>query len=204
MDWLVSLQTFGTSFLYPALKFIVKLCYIVTIPLYYPVYYLLALVAFLLSPIWYTLRAVSSTAVAVVALATKLKYIYIYVACAAIIGICVGCILHETSSFIFVLLGVGAPQKRELDHRRSKLPHLDEEEFDDLGSTTQSEDSSSILSMANIISRRGKSKQGTNDDVYDLFEKQWKLVRSPEKPRKRRRGLLAQTIHEESSSDFSG
>lgn len=73
MDWLASLQAFGTSFLYPTLKLLLKLCYILTIPLHYPLYYLLTLVLFLLSPIWYMLRSISSSTLAVVGLVAKLK-----------------------------------------------------------------------------------------------------------------------------------
>lgn len=73
MDWLAPLQTFGTSYLYPTLKFVVKLCYIVTIPLHYPLYYLLALVAFLLSPIWHMVHGTSRAILAVASLVAKLK-----------------------------------------------------------------------------------------------------------------------------------
>ncbi|KAI2623247.1 hypothetical protein GGR54DRAFT_638486 [Hypoxylon sp. NC1633] len=198
MDWLIPLQNFGTSYLYPALKLILKLCYILTIPLHYPIYYLLALVIFLLSPIWHTLRAISSAALAVAGLLAKLKNIYVYLACAAIVGICAGAMLHGTSSFIFVSLGVDASQKQE-----SPLLIDEDQDLYDTGYGTRSEDSSSRLSASGVTSRRGNSKQDPNDDAYDMFEKQWKLVRSPEKPRRRRRGLLAQTIHEESSSDAS-
>ncbi|KAI1407430.1 hypothetical protein F5Y13DRAFT_126901 [Hypoxylon sp. FL1857] len=207
MDWLASLQTFGTSFLYPALKLLLKLCYIVTIPLHYPLYYLLNLVVFLLSPIWYMLHALSSVALAAVGLVTRLKYLYIYLACAAIVGICAGCVLHGTSSFIFVSLGVDSSQKRDSDRRRSKLPSLDDEpEYDELDSTTWSEDNSGRFPASGLSSRWGSTRLETKDDTNEMFEKQWKQwkqLRSPEKPKRRRRGLLSQTIHEESSSDFS-
>lgn len=40
-------------------------------------------------------------------------------------------------------------------------------------------------------------------DYSELFDSRWKLMRAAEKPRRRRRGLLAQTIHEESSESDS-
>ncbi|KAI1138926.1 hypothetical protein F5Y05DRAFT_382988 [Hypoxylon sp. FL0543] len=207
MDWLASLQTFGTSFVYPALKLLLRLCYLVTIPLHYPIYYLFALVAFLLSPIWYMLRATSSAAMAVVDLVTRLKYLYIYLACAAIVGIFAGCALHGTSSFIFLSLGVDSSQKRNSGGRGSKRPSIDDElEYDELESTTWSEGTSARLSASGLASRWGIPKQEVRDDTQEMFEKQWKQwkqLRSPEKPKRRRRGLLSQTIHEESSSDFS-
>ncbi|KAI0379989.1 hypothetical protein F5Y04DRAFT_111917 [Hypomontagnella monticulosa] len=205
MDWLVSLQTFGTSYLYPALKLILKLCYIVTIPLHYPIYYLLALVVFLLSPIWYILHSIWRVALAVVGLVTKLKYLYIYLACAAIIGICAGFILRGTSSFIFVSLGIDPTSQKvkEYDQRTKLPPTDDDQDFYEPESGTRSEDSSSRLSIPGMSSRRARIKRETKDDAYEMFEKQWKLLRSTEKPRRRRRGLLSQTIHEESSSDLS-
>ncbi|KAI0119629.1 hypothetical protein F4814DRAFT_412783 [Daldinia grandis] len=209
MDWLKfikPLQTFGTSFLYPALKLILKLCYIVTIPLHYPIYYLFTLVVFLLSPFWYILHSISSTTVAIVGLAAKLKHLYIYLACAAIIGICAGCALYGTSSLIFVTLGVDASQDRDASYlRKGKLPlsYDDDQESHELDSGPHSGDGSSKLSTASSASRRVKSKQQAKDSINEIFERQWKLLRFSGKPKRRRRGLLSQTIHEESSSDFS-
>ncbi|KAI1662961.1 hypothetical protein F4813DRAFT_342509 [Daldinia decipiens] len=209
MDWLKflkPLQTFSTEYLYPALKLMLKLCYIVTIPLHYPIYYLFTLVVFLLSPIWYILHSISSTTVAVVGLAAKLKYLYIYFAYAAIIGICAGCALYGTSNLVFVTLGVDASQDRDPDYlRKDKLALSDDDDQEphELDSGTRSGDSSNKLSTASSASRRMKSKQKVKDDTNEIFERQWKLLRSSEKPKRRRRGLLSQTIHEESSSDFS-
>ncbi|KAI0849918.1 hypothetical protein F5Y00DRAFT_234175 [Daldinia vernicosa] len=209
MDWLKflkPLQTFGTSFLYPALKLVLKLCYIVMIPLYYPAYYLFTLVVFLLSPVWYMLHSISSTTVAVVGLIAKLKYLYIYLACAAIIGICAGCVLYGTSSLVFVTLGVDASQDRDSDYpRKGKLPlsydgYQDSHEPD---SGARSGDGSGKLSTTSSSSSRMKSKQQAKEDANEIFERQLKLLRSSKKPKRQRRGLLFQTIHEESSSDFS-
>ncbi|KAI1462232.1 hypothetical protein F4805DRAFT_125397 [Annulohypoxylon moriforme] len=204
MDWLTPLQTFGTSYLYPALKLLLRLCYLVTIPLHYPLYYLLSLVVFLLSPIWYMLRTVSDAALAVVGLFPKLKYLYIYLACAAVIGICAGCVLHGTSSFIFVSLGVDTSRDQDSDYRGSNLAGFsdDELDFDMPESGTRSEGSSGRLSGSGVSSRRVKSKQ-EKDAAYEMFERQWERLRPSEKPKRRRRGLLSQTIHEESSSDLT-
>lgn len=110
-------------------------------------------------------------------------------ACAAVIGILAGCVLQGTSSFIFVTLGVDKSQKRDLDD--------EEQDFDWTESGTRSE------TPSKLPSRRTKVKQEPNDDAYEMFEKQWKLSRSSDKPKRRRRGLLSQTIHEESSSDLT-
>ncbi|KAI0885208.1 uncharacterized protein GGS22DRAFT_163102 [Annulohypoxylon maeteangense] len=204
MDWLTPLQTFGTSYLYPALKLLSRLCYLVTIPLHYPLYYLLSLVVFLLSPIWYMLQAVSNGALAIVDLFPRLKYLYIYLACAAVIGICAGCVLHGTSSFIFVSLGVDTSRDQDSDYRRSNLGDIsdDELDFDIPESGTRSEGSSGRLPRPSASSQRVKSKQ-EKDDAYEMFERQWEKLRPSDKPKRRRRGLLSQTIHEESSSDLT-
>lgn len=57
------------------------------------------------------------------------------------------------------------------------------------------EESSSSASWRRFSKRQHVAKVDPND----LFEKRWKLLRTPEHPRRRRKGLLAQTIHEESS-----
>ncbi|KAI0897919.1 hypothetical protein F4806DRAFT_382318 [Annulohypoxylon nitens] len=205
MDWLAPLQTFGTSYLYPTLKLLLRLCYLVTIPLHYPIYYLLyyltSLVIFLLSPIWHMLHAVSNVALAVMGIFPKFKYLYIYLACAAVIGICAGCVLHGTSSFIFVSLGVDTSQDRELVDELDSLWN-DDPDFGMSSSGTRSERSSGRLSRPGISSRRVRSKQ-EKDDAYEMFERQWERLRPSEKPKRRRRGLLSQTIHEESSSDLT-
>lgn len=115
--------------------------------------------------------------------------------------------LHETSNFIFVTLGVdtSSEEQRKLVRYRSKLPSssAEEQDLDRPGFKTQSEDSSGRQSASSGPSRRGKPRQEIKDDVFEAFERKWKVSRSPEKPKRRRRGLLSQTIHEESSSDLS-
>ncbi|KAI0012793.1 hypothetical protein F4779DRAFT_566868 [Xylariaceae sp. FL0662B] len=205
MDWLAALQTSGL-FLYSALKFILKLFYIITIPLHYPLYYVLTCIAFLLSPFLYMFNAVVKVPFAVVDLLARLKYLYVYLACAVIIGICAGCILHGTSSFIFVLLGVDGSRQRGLERRkyRQSLLKSEDGEADEPQSATWSPGSSSRSSLPTIISRHAKSRKEASMDEEELFEKQWKLLRSTEKPGRRRNGLISQTILEETSeSDFS-
>ncbi|KAJ2974940.1 hypothetical protein NUW58_g8497 [Xylaria curta] len=128
------------------------------------------------------------------------QYLYIYLACGAIIGACAGFMLHGTSSFIFVLLGMDtASEQRKL--RSQQYPRsLPTSEFSLVGDDKdRNEDSGSSTSW-----RRLDGKQHVTEvDPTDLFEKRWKLLRTPEQPRRRRKSLLAQTIHEESSeSDF--
>ncbi|KAI5862864.1 hypothetical protein GGS23DRAFT_72237 [Durotheca rogersii] len=199
MDWLGRLQAFGTAILYPALRFTFNLCYLVTIPLHYPIYYLLALVTFLLSPIWYMFRVVLSVASTAVGLVVRLKYLYIYLACAAIIGICAGCMLHGTSSFIFVLLGIDASQQHRSGRRRARLPPVADEDEELYGL----ESTPSKSSVGGMAPRRGKPKREADDDTRESLRQQWKLPRPSKIPGQQRRGLISQTIYEESSSDFS-
>ncbi|KAI0595632.1 hypothetical protein F4775DRAFT_568345 [Biscogniauxia sp. FL1348] len=255
MDWLTPLQTTGV-YLIAATRLLALMAYYVTIPLHYPIYYTYALVAFLLSPFRYVFHTFLGLASFVVGLVARLKYLYLYFACAAFIGICAGCMLHGTSSFIFVLLGMdSATQKRQQrlrlaaaaerhqqQQQLSRLPPLDEadeegeeedddedegqqDEFGDTNSNLSGDSSSRQYSSSLSSSRAGKlsssSRWGSllssgrsrkkadsraNDDALasEMFDDRWKLLRSTEKPRRRRRGLLSQTIHEESSeSDFT-
>ncbi|KAI8633162.1 hypothetical protein F5Y19DRAFT_292018 [Xylariaceae sp. FL1651] len=142
------------------------------------------------------------------------------VACAAIIGICAGCVLYGTSSFVFVMLGLDAASQREkMGHERyqRQLQGLrfplgdeeDEEHHDELEPRSFSRNSLAKTKLAMSSSSAGwrhfgKVKEDIKIDPNDLFEKRWKSLQTPEPPRRRRKGLLAQTIHEESSeSDFS-
>ncbi|KAI1505889.1 hypothetical protein F5X99DRAFT_174353 [Biscogniauxia marginata] len=256
MEWLAPLQSAGT-FLIAASRLVARVAYYVTIPLHYPVYYAYALVAFLLSPFLYMFYMVLGAASFVMGLVARLKYLYLYLACAAIIGICAGCMLHGTSSFLFVLLGVDsatqqqrqrlrlAERRQHKQQQQQRLPPLDEadedgveeedddedegqlDEFGDSNSNFSGESSVRQYSSSLSSGRAGKQKSrgdpllsdkpsgrsrrmggGAEDPRLDaaaeLFENRWKLLRSSEKPRRRRRGLLAQTIHEESSeSDFT-
>ncbi|CAJ2507493.1 Uu.00g086790.m01.CDS01 [Anthostomella pinea] len=253
MDYLPALHS-AAAVLASTFKFLVRLVYLLTIPLHYPVYYIWALVSFLLSPVRALFNAVLGSLAFAVNMVARLKYLCIYLAFAAMIGICAGCALHRTSSFIYVLLGIDTTTSQKKQKRRQLqqdtlspqgsqrlLPsstndydYADEEDLyleedyegeeegegeDSFKTTTYSDGSSSgrpslTLTSANL--RRFKQtrrdvdyhanarKKPADANNGDLFENQWKMLRSSEKPRRRRRGLLSQTIHEESSeSDFS-
>ncbi|KAI1489077.1 hypothetical protein F5X96DRAFT_642478 [Biscogniauxia mediterranea] len=259
MEWLTPLQTAG-AYLIAATRLLALMVYYVTIPLHYPIYYTYALVAFLLSPFRFVFHTFLGLASFVVGLVARLKYLYLYFACAAFIGICAGCMLHGTSSFIFVLLGVdsatqqqqqrlrAAAERRQQQQQQqlSRLPPLDEadeegeeedddedegqqDEFGDSNSNFSGDSSTRQYSSSLSSSRAGKQPSSSSllsrsrwgigggwsrrkadsrldDDplASEMFEDRWKLLRSTEKPRRRRRGLLSQTIHEESSeSDFT-
>ncbi|KAI0913363.1 hypothetical protein F4824DRAFT_171628 [Ustulina deusta] len=200
MSWLASLKTAGALALSTA-QLLARLLYTLSTPLRWPLYYIYASIVFLLSPIWVMLRLGLGAASFAIGLMARLKYLYIYLACAAIIGVCAGFVLHGASSFIFVLLGIDTGPRRykprehqyqrSLDTYQSSLDDEEEKEYD--------EESSSSARWQ----RPEKRQNATEMNPNDLFEKQWKLVRTPVQPRRRRKGLLGQTIHEESSeSDF--
>ncbi|KAI0472052.1 hypothetical protein GGR56DRAFT_104936 [Xylariaceae sp. FL0804] len=235
------------------LRLLAHVVYVLTWPLRYPLYGAYALVAFVLSP----LRSMFGVAVGGCALVVnavqRLKYLYVYIACAAIIGICAGFVLHGTSSYIFVLLGVDASsrraaaavvaaesedeQRRQQQQRRALGATDDDEELAELEEEDEEEEKSGLSGLSSLAtttggdnsssssrlswssagppgSRRfrpggGKSNNssgggGQQPRASDMLDSQWKLLRSADKPRRRRRGLLSQTIHEESSeSDFT-
>ncbi|RYP76233.1 hypothetical protein DL770_007275 [Monosporascus sp. CRB-9-2] len=227
MAWLAHLQTAGSAMVWTAKSFL-TICYFVTIPLHYPLYYALALVAFLLSPVWYMFNAIASITLLLVDFVTRLKYLYVYFAYAALIGVLAGCVLHGTSSFIFVLLGIDSSsqqerqqQAEERERRRRRQQGLGgfdeeddiEEEEDaeeqsiEMSSGLWSGDSSTTMGMPSSASSRRRPARGPEKepalDHRGLLDSQWKLLRATEKPRRRRRGLLSQTIHEESSESDS-
>ncbi|KAI0422102.1 hypothetical protein F5X98DRAFT_192999 [Xylaria grammica] len=201
MSWLESAKT-ASRLVLSTIQLLARLLYVLSTPLRWPLYYIYVSLVFLLSPIWAMFSLGVGAASFVLNLMIRLKYIYIYLACATIIGVCAGFVLHGTSNFIFVLLGMDSTtserQKlRDQQHQRPLHTHqlpLDREEGKEYD-----EESSSSASW-----RRIKRKQNaTKIDPNDLFEKKWKLLRTSEQPRRRRKGLLGQTIHEESSeSDF--
>ncbi|RYP73269.1 hypothetical protein DL771_003698 [Monosporascus sp. 5C6A] len=229
MAWLAHLQTAGSAMVWTA-KSLLTICYFVTIPLHYPLYYALALAAFLLSPVWYMFSAVASVTLLLVDFAARLKaqYLYVYFACAALIGVLAGCVLHGTSSFIFVLLGIDSSseqkqqqQAEERERRRRRQLGLggfdeeedvEEEEYGEeqsieMSSGLWSGDSSTTMGMpSSVSSRRRPARAAEKEPALDhrgLLESQWKLLRATDKPRRRRKGLLSQTIHEESSESGS-
>ncbi|RYP47685.1 hypothetical protein DL769_011292 [Monosporascus sp. CRB-8-3] len=226
MAWLAHLQTAGSAIVWTA-KSLLTICYFVAIPLLFPLYYALALVAFLLSPVWYMFNAIASVTLLLVGFVARLKYLYIYFACAALIGVLAGCALHGTSSFIFVLLGIDSSsqqkqqqqaEERERRRRRQQgLGGFDEEDVEEgedeeeqsfeMSSGLWSGDSSTTMGMPSSASSRRRPARGAEKepalDHRGLLDSQWKLLRATEKPRRRRRGLLSQTIHEESSESDS-
>ncbi|KAI1736194.1 hypothetical protein F4680DRAFT_452200 [Xylaria scruposa] len=217
VNWATSLKAAGALGL-STLRLLARLLYVLLAPLRWCLQYLYASIVFLLSPIRVILGLGLGTMSFILNLITRLKYLYIYLpfkvvydaltsaspkklACAAIIGICAGCILHGTSSFIFVLLGMDTASERQkwkdqqrqrfLYTSRSSVEKEDKEYY---------EESSSSASWGQLERRQHAAAKL---DPNELFEKRWKLLRTPEQPRRRRKGLLAQTIHEESSeSDF--
>lgn len=144
---------------------------------------------------------------------------------AAIIGILAGCVLHGTSNLIFVLLGVdssstAAEQKNRHgggSSRRRRLAAGSEDEDGGgmrgdrssielefwSGDTTTTSTSTTSAADSRRSTTKGQQQKEPALDYGELFDSKWKLLRASEKPRRRRRGLLAQTIHEESSESDS-
>ncbi|KAI0490768.1 hypothetical protein F4859DRAFT_21523 [Xylaria cf. heliscus] len=201
MSWVTSLKPAGALAL-STVQQLARLLYMLSTPLRWCLHYVYATILFFLSPLWAFLSLGMGAASFAIDLIMRLKYLYIYLACATIIGVCAGCMLHGTSSFIFVLLGMdtASEQQKLRDQQRQRqgrlyTSRLSLEEED----KEYYEESSSSASWRHLDKRQHVAKA----DLNDLFEKRWKLLRTPEQPRRRRKGLLAQTIHEESSeSDF--
>ncbi|KAI1180913.1 hypothetical protein F4777DRAFT_527469 [Nemania sp. FL0916] len=199
MSWTDALKTVGGLALWP-LQLVVRLLYLLSTPLRWLLYSLYASAVFLLSPVWAIFNLALGAAKFGLNLVVGLKGLYTYLACAAIIGVCAGCMLHGTSSAIFVLLGYTTPGRRKLGDQYPELPPTSRPLLDD---EVQREDGKE-LSRSPSGSSYDRRHVVTKVDTEDLFEKRWKLLRSPEQPRRRRRGLIGQTIHEESSeSDVS-
>ncbi|KAI1331945.1 hypothetical protein F5Y16DRAFT_209744 [Xylariaceae sp. FL0255] len=259
MSWATFLQTAGSLALSP-LKLLGSLLYILSTPLRWFLYNLYAVIAFLFSPALFMINLGIGTVSYTVDLVIRLKYIYIYLACAAFIGLCAGALLHGTSSFIFILLGVDTAsqhkkQRAELYHRQLQSLSLSADEYDSDNNNNNDNDGfdfdynndenedeleldfslaereASSLSTTRLGSSsspsgastgwrrwggsasggRNRKKQPEDDarlDPVDLFEKRWRQLRAGSESNNRRRrgskGLLSQTIHEESSeSDFT-
>ncbi|KAI2643442.1 hypothetical protein GGS21DRAFT_15462 [Xylaria nigripes] len=201
MSWLTALKTAGASAL-SILQFLTRLLYIFAAPLRWALYQVYSLVSFLLSPF----KAVLGAGLGVISLATnviaRLKYLYIYLACAAFIGVCAGFMLHGTLSFSFALLGLNdAPKRRKVwgGHDRTSQPtsqlSLVEEEDKAYDYLSSPDPSGRHLDMKQEVARAHQDS---------IFEERWRLLRIAEQPKRRRKGLLGQIIHEESSgSDLS-
>ncbi|KAK9775581.1 hypothetical protein SCAR479_07686 [Seiridium cardinale] len=189
-----------------ASKYVYRAASVLATPLIYPLYYIWRLIAFLLSPIWALWKLFVGIGGLLVGLIIKFKYLYIYFAVAALIGVCSACILHGTSSVLFSLLRISPsakPASGEYQLRLQDLEYQDqgnpkEEEYEDQASSS-STDFEHLLSGPGSLHREGGRSAMTNR----LFEQAYRQSRStrlsPIKPSRRFRGLLAQTIHEESS-----
>ncbi|KAI0408128.1 hypothetical protein F4802DRAFT_451715 [Xylaria palmicola] len=197
MSWFASLRTVGALSL-SALNVAARLLYVLSTPLRWLLYYVYASIIFLLSPLWFMANFGLGTVSFALSLITRFKYLYIYLACAAAIGVCAGFMLHGTSSFIFVLLGINTSSEPSAPKVQQHRPSLYASRSSPEEDRKYDEESSPNTSGAHL----GR-KHVTKIEQNDLFEKRWKLLRSPEQPSRTRKGLLAQTIHEESSeSDF--
>ncbi|ETS77067.1 hypothetical protein PFICI_10941 [Pestalotiopsis fici W106-1] len=193
---------------------------VIATPLTYPLYYLWRLVAFILSPFWVLCSACVGTVSWALDLAVRFKYLYIFFATAALVGILTACLLHGTSNLIFSLLNI-APSSSSSSYSRSsssyekaqlRLQVMDplegggdyydsapkEEEDDDGDASSSSTDFDNLLSEP--ASRRIRADHPVNNKLLEQAYRQARSTRlSPIKPSRRFRGLLAQTIHEESS-----
>ncbi|KAJ3578966.1 hypothetical protein NPX13_g1595 [Xylaria arbuscula] len=207
MSWLDTIKTAGTAAL-STVQLVGRLLYTLSTPLRWPLYYIYATISYLLSPVWAIANLGVRAAAYAVGLVASFKYLYIYVSffVVAFISYRIQYSLGDyvrltTFSFIAILFGWdGASERRKrrdqhyLESRHpSAIAHEDDEnEYND--------DSSSSAKW-----QRSDMKESPGElDPNELFEKQWKLVRKPIQPGRRRKGLLGQTIHEESSeSDLS-
>ncbi|KAI0540927.1 hypothetical protein GGR58DRAFT_70013 [Xylaria digitata] len=200
MSWLETVKAAGALAL-STIQVLARLLYLLSTPLRWPLYYVYASLIFLLSPIWLMFSLGLGAASFALNLVARLKYLYIYLACATIIGVCAGFVLHGTSSFIFVLLGIdAASERRKLRAQHQRSLHTYQHPLDKKEKKEYDDESTSSASWR----RSNRRQSATKADQNDIFEKQWKLLRTPEPPRRRRNGLLGQTIHEESSeSDFT-
>ncbi|KAI0144795.1 hypothetical protein BJ166DRAFT_539065, partial [Pestalotiopsis sp. NC0098] len=181
----------------------------------YPLYFVWRLLAFLLSPFWALGSALVGTASWAVELAFRFKYLYIYFATAALVGILTACVLHGTSNILFSILNI-APSSSSAEYdekaRMRRLQVVDQsggeyyesapkEEYDDDGDAS----SSSSTDFENLLSEPASRRLQAGQPMMNTksIEQAYRQARStrlsPIKPSRRFRGLLAQTIHEESS-----
>ena len=157
---------------------------------------------------------------------------YVQIACAAIIGVIAGLILQSSSQQIFMLFGIHSTQERrkQIDRlladrlasegRKGKhLPHAETDSLASEPSYSGGECSSLFSTTDSPIANWRRNllmSSGTTggQDVAELYENRWRQwtnsgsggsakSSTPSVPRKKTRGLLAQTIHEESSESDS-
>ncbi|KAH8199813.1 hypothetical protein TruAng_006036 [Truncatella angustata] len=185
--------------------YLYKTVSIVATPLTYPLYYIWRAVAFILSPVWALGRMVSGMGSWVVGVIVKFKF-----SVAALIGIFSACMLYGTSSIVFSLLGIspsshparrqtqGGPQSSNSRYElQEQSPWGDGDEQDRTSSS--SSDSDDFPPRLGQPQRRSNKPVLTNREFEQAYRQAKSTRLSPIKPSRRFRGLLAQTIHEESS-----
>ncbi|KAI1814789.1 hypothetical protein GGS20DRAFT_383955 [Poronia punctata] len=221
MSWIEGFKVAGSLGLWTIQSF-GSLLYMISTPLRWPLYYLYTAVIFLLSPLWLFLGFGLSIASFALDMIVRLKYLYVYVACAALVGLCAGVVLHGTSSFFFVLFGLNTPasdKQRKLGGRYFQNPPRSTQFLRHQGwPRAYDPDSESASLSGEGLDRAGWSgldigwrrAPGPRDnermDLVDAIGKQRVPLRTPDFQSRRRRkvGFMAPTIHEESSeSDFS-
>ncbi|KAI0398210.1 hypothetical protein F5Y17DRAFT_454214 [Xylariaceae sp. FL0594] len=213
--WLEPVKGAGIVVL-STVQLLASLLYTLSTPLRWPVYYLFKTIAFLLSPLWVILKFGLGTASVFVGLMAKFKYLYTFVACAAIIGLCAGFLLHSTSSFFFVLLGLNTAERRQklvdqyyeegVKRSRLSLGSGSTSTYDDtLESPSFSSDSWKKSLGGKSWPRSGKQRASDSIDFNDVYGRRRKLVRTAELQSRggQRIGFMAPTIHEESSESDS-
>ncbi|KAH8652335.1 hypothetical protein BX600DRAFT_441222 [Xylariales sp. PMI_506] len=189
-------------------------------PISYPFYWAFAVVTYLLSPVWIILRTCAAASAWTLQLIAKLKYVYIYLAIAAMIGITFALVAHGTSSTLFLMLGISPSQVQsksttKLMTRKSSSGDSYSYGDDEDRVTEEDEDYENNLSSSPTLTGAGLARAiemqqaaaQSSPITNAMFEEQWRRARStrlaPIKPSRRFRGLLAQTIHEESSESES-
>lgn len=104
--------------------------------------------------------------------------------------------LHGTSGFIFVLLGIDtASERRKLRGQDQRIVHTSPLSPDEGYEKEYDEE----LSPSATRRRFDRRQPVTEIDPNDLLGKRWKPLRTLKQPRRGRKGLIGQTIHEESS-----
>ncbi|KAI0129965.1 hypothetical protein BJ170DRAFT_593506 [Xylariales sp. AK1849] len=197
--------------------YIYNFLHFITIPVVYPIWYiskgLLGLLAFVLSPVWVLLKAFAGAGSWVVGVLQRLQYLYIYFAIAAIIGIAAACMVHGTSSVIFMVLGITQPSSKSGRLSRPQQQQLpapvgraDEDDDGEDGEEGDDPESSSTAQSfwdppTDVDPHRRPYTQRMNEDRWRQAKS---TLLSPVKPSRRSRGLLAQTIHEESRQRLDG
>ncbi|KAI1849546.1 hypothetical protein JX265_013611 [Neoarthrinium moseri] len=194
---------------------------VVATPLTYPLYYAYRLLLFLLSPLWAIGRVVAGACAWVVGMAIKLKYLYIYFTVAALIGIAAACMVHGTSTVLFLLLRIdrstaastsfpstkanyGASSRKQLQESAAAAATTTTTTAGEYDYDAASDASSTPDDFDTLPELHQGDRPVMTDALCELAFRRAKSTRlSPLRPSRRFRGLLAQTIHEESSESES-